>query len=646
MAERRMAWAVTTTASRWTRLGALMLAAWLSGCQGTAPGESGGQAASQDGHVADMQSILDAQRARQALPGRAHYERACAMCHEGQVAKAPHREMLSLMTPEAILGSMTGGLMRTQASALEDGERQQLAEYLGGRALAAQTAADLPRCTDGQALDRSVPLAAVNWGLTPDNRRALPALAASRASALALDTDWAVAFPGANRVRSQPLVYGGVLYVGSHGGAVYALDAASGCQIWRYDAGAEVRTGFAVSASEPGGPSPTLYFGDVVGMAYGIDAATGAARFQTRVDDHPNATVTGTPSLWENLLYVPVSALEVSLAVDPTYPCCTFRGSVVALDAATGEIRWKTHTIPEVPTQQSVNSAGTPMYGPSGAVIWNSPAIDAARGQLYVGTGENMSSPGTSTSDAIFAMDLASGAVRWFWQATQNDVWNTACDTDSPASCPPENGPDFDFGAAVILAPGNDGRDRVLAGQKSGMVHALDPDTGAVLWQSRVGRGGIQGGVHFGMAAAAGRVFVPVTDMNDGREYAHPPKPGVHALDISTGEPLWYAGWPDACAGRAYCHPGVSQAITVAGGQVYAGGMDGLVRGYDVDSGELVFELDTTQPFPVLGGGTSQGGSLGGGAGPIAAGGRLYLSSGYGLYNHMPGNLLLALKAR
>ena len=235
--------------------------------------------------------------------------------------------------------------------------------------------------------------------------------------------------------------------------------------------------------------------------------------WRDRPDDHHSATITGTPALFAGRLYVPVSSLEVALAVDPKYECCKERGWVAAYDAASGKLLWKTPSIAQTPVVQSQNRSGTDMYGPSGATIWNTPTIDGPRHQLYVGTGENMSSPATQTSDAIMAMDLDTGHVKWTYQATINDVWNTACDTLTNDSCPPEKGPDFDFGAGTLLFTPAAGKQLVIGGQKSGDVHALDPDTGALVWKTRVGRGGIQGGVHFGMAANATTVFVPITDM-------------------------------------------------------------------------------------------------------------------------------------
>jgi polyvinyl alcohol dehydrogenase (cytochrome) len=345
-------------------------------------------------------------------------------------------------------------------------------------------------------------------------------------------------------------------------------------------------------------------------------------------------------------LLIPVSSLEVSLAVNPQYACCTFRGSVLAVDASTGEHLWQRYTIEEPPTVQKQNAVGVDMIGPSGAVIWNSPAIDRARNQLYVGTGENMSSPATRTSDALMAMDITTGKVNWVFQATANDAWNTACDTTTPENCPEENGPDYDFGAATILVNGTAAGDLVIGGQKSGFVHALNPDTGALVWQTRVGRGGIQGGVHFGMAAAHGKIFVPISDMADGRTYPDPERPGMHALDASTGKILWSAIHVDECKGRSFCHPGISQVPTVIGNVVVAGAMDGIVRGYDVDSGEEVWRLDSTESFATILGEPTRGGSFGGAAGPVAFNGLLLLSSGYGIYNHMPGNLLLALQPK
>ena len=596
------------------------------------------------------QSNLEMVRARQAMPGRPIYETACASCHEGAVKKAPHRDMIGLMPPEAILRSMEEGIMQAEASGLTPDERVQVAEFLAGVAMGTVAATDLPACGDEvPSPDFSTAPDVINWGLEPTNTRHIPAAKAglSAEQLPALKPRMAIRFPSANRARSQPTFAGNTILVGSHSGKVYALDQESGCAHWSYQASSEVRTGivFGRLAGDQEAPLTFAFFGDLLGHVYAVNASTGEELWRQRADDHPNTTITGTPSLHEGVLYTPVSSLEVNLGLDPYYECCTFRGSVAAYDAATGELLWQTFTIDEPAVVQYQNRAETNMWGPSGAVIWNSPAIDAKRNQLYVATGENMSSPATLTSDAIFAMALDDGAVNWVFQATANDVWNTACDTENDHSCPPEGGPDFDFGAATMLLTASDGQELVIGGQKSGIVHAVNPDDGSVVWQTRVGRGGIQGGVHFGMAAAGDRLFVPMSDMADGREYDTPDRPGMHALDIRTGEILWSSLNPDACKGRDFCHPGVSQAVTAANGLVYAGAMDGVLRVHDAETGEVLWELDSTQEFTAITGETTHGGSFGGAAGPIIHQGELAFSSGYGIYNHMAGNLLLVLSA-
>ena len=550
------------------------------------------------------QQYADIRAAKEALPGKAHYDRACIACHGGAVKKAPHREMIGLMTPESVLHTMTKGVMRDEAQSLTAQEKREVAEYISGVKLGGELTS-LPICKNKNATIASS--SSINWGMQPENTRTISTEASgiSSTNITNLATKWAIAFPDSSRVRSQPTFAGNQIFVGSHGGIVYSLDREEGCASWAYRASAEVRTGITYLASDS---HPRIFFGDVIGNVYGVNANTGEKIWRTRADDHPNATITGTPSLNNNLLYVPVSSLEVSLPINPDYACCTFRGSVTAIDATTGEIRWKTYTIEEEPTVTGQNSVGTNIIGPSGAVVWNSPSIDVINNQLYVGTGENMSSPASLTSDAMLAMDLDTGKLNWAFQATANDVWNSACDTTTPENC---------------------------------------PDDGSLVWQTRVGRGGIQGGIHFGIAASGETLLIPISDMSDGRSYPTPDRPGMHALDANTGELLWSTLHEDRCDGRAHCHPGISQVPTVIGDLVIAGSMDGVARAYSIDTGTIIWELDTSeQKFTSTLGTLTKGGSMSGGAGPVANDGLLLLSSGYSLYNHMPGNLLLALELK
>ncbi len=591
-----------------------------------------------------IQALNEARSADETLPGRAHYERACAACHDGAVKKAPHKDMIGLMTPEAILTALTSGLMQAEAATLSEPERREVAEYLAGAELGS-VVVDLPVCGADVQFNALGPLEVANWGMSAGNHRYQPSTQVSENNIASLAPAWAVKFPGANRVRSQPAVAGGLLFVGSHNGKVYALDRQTGCQVWAFQASGEVRTGIVVKPWSDNATTTTLFFGDVLGNVYGLNARDGNLLWRLRADEHPNATITASPVLAGDDLVIPISSLEVTQAVNPEYACCTFRGSVLAVDSTTGEELWRRYSIEEVPTAHAKNPVGTDIIGPSGAVIWNSPAVDEARKQIYFGTGENMSSPATKTSDAIFAVNFETGDVAWTFQATENDAWNTACDTDTPENCPEEDGPDFDFGAAVLLVNSSAHGDLVVGGQKSGLVHALKPDTGEVVWQTRVGRGGIQGGIHFGMAAAGDRLFVPISDMADGRTYPDPDRPGMHAVDLNTGAILWSQIHEDRCNGRSFCHPGISQAASVVGDLVIAGSMDGVARAYRVSDGEVVWELDTTQSFESISGELTEGGSFGGAAGPIAFDDYLVLSSGYDIYNHMRGNLLLVLRA-
>jgi polyvinyl alcohol dehydrogenase (cytochrome) len=597
----------------------------------------------------DAAPRFDQKTTDEAHPGEPLFNQYCGNCHLGQVAKAPHKMFLQMMAPDAIYAALDVGIMRTHAERLNDAQKQQVATYLGGAHPVSTARA--PRCTgDAAKFDASRGPAASGWGLAPGNTRHLGADAAGLTAAdlPGLELKWAFAFPNAQRARSQPAVAYGAVYVGSQDGTVHALDEETGCLRWTFRAPAEVRTGIVVEspdAAQRRADPPLLFFADLLARVYAVDAFTGALRWSFKADDHPNATITGAPTLHDGTLYVPVSSLEVTSAADPAYECCTFRGSVVALDALTGALRWKSHTIPTPPKAVGRTRAGARVLAPSGAPVWNSPSIDAKRGLLYVGTGENYSSPANDTSDALIAFRLADGAMAWHAQKTKNDAWNVACMLPDNPNCPPENGPDVDFGSGVMVFNDSTRGDLLLAGQKSGMVYAVDPEQrGKIVWGSRVGRGGIQGGVHFGMATDGERLYVPVSDMkdeHDGRMHTEPSRAGIYALDPRTGRTLWGTPADDVCAGRQFCDPGISAAITSIPGAVLAGHMDGRLRAYEAATGKVLWEVDTTREWKTVSGEVARGGSFGGGAGPMVANGRLYAVSGYGLYFHMPGNVML-----
>lgn len=580
--------------------------------------------------------------------GESLYRQHCEQCHGGTVEKAPPISLLQIMSPGSILRAMEQGVMQSQAAGMSDAERRTLAEHLTGQALASgQTTPPAPLCEGPHAsFDFAAQPDTRGWGVTHDNRRYFDAdITSLKAADLpGLSLRWAFAFPEAIRARSQPATAGGSLFVGSQNGTVYALDQETGCIRWTFSTVAEVRTAIVVAPwREDQEAHPLLYFGDLVGNIYAVDAVTGQQAWRDRPDDHPSLTLTAAPVLHGDRLYVPMSALEVTAAADPAYACCTFRGGVAAYDAKSGEKLWVGYTIDQPPRVVGKNAVGTDRIAPSGAPIWGTPTIDAKRGVMYVGTGENYSSPANDTSDAILALSLEDGRIVWRQQMTVGDAWNMGCETEEKINCPPENGPDYDFGAATILATTAAGRDIVLAGQKSGEVFGLDPDDrGKILWRQKLGRGGIQGGVHFGMAVDGDTLYVPMSDFDGGPRWPGEPKPGMYAVELGSGKVKWFTPAKDICAGREFCQPGISAPASAIPGAVVAGAMDGWLRAYDSESGRIIWAFDTAVPHETLGGGRATGGSIGGGAGPVFKGDMMFVNSGYGIYFHMPGNVLLA----
>src|SRR5262249_37223114 len=144
-----------------------------------------------------------------------------------------------------------------------------------------------------------------------------------------------------------------------------------------------------------------LYFGDQKSNVAAVDAETGALLWKTKVEDHPLSRITGSPILYRDRLYVPVSSIEETTGRDAKYECCKFRGSLVALDAYTGKVLWKSFTVQEEPRPFKQNSAGTQMFGPAGGAIWSAPTIDLKRKLIYVATGNSYTDVPTRHSDAI-----------------------------------------------------------------------------------------------------------------------------------------------------------------------------------------------------------------------------------------------------
>jgi polyvinyl alcohol dehydrogenase (cytochrome) len=573
-------------------------------------------------------------------PGKNLFAENCAGCHNGGVPKAPQQVWLEMLAPDAILAAMNGGIMRQQAAKLSTKERLQIAEYLVRTPLANYQPPRPPPMCDAQraGFDVASPPAQIGWG--HDNRRFTPVSVAglTENEVPTLKLKWAMAYPGAIRARSQPAVGWGAIFVGSPDGTVYALDLESGCTKWRFRATAEVRTAIVIDPA-----NKRLYFGDVLARAYALDAMTGKLLWQSKVDDHGNATITGTPTLGGGQLFVPVSSLEVTAAADPKYACCTFRGAVVALDPATGKQWWKHYSVIATPTAHDKTKSGTLIIGPSGAPVWNSPTYDAMTNRLYFGSGENYSSPADGNSDAVIAVDARTGKRVWTTQLTAGDAWNVGCMMGNE-NCPKENGPDLDVASSVMIISVGGGRRIIVAGQKSGDVYGLDLASGKPVWKTTIGHGGTQGGVHFGMAAQGRLVYVPLNDMadtRDGRVYDSKKRgAGIHGVDAATGKLFWSTLADNVCGNRANCDPGISSAITAIPGVVFAGHLDGRFRAYQGRSGKLLWSVDTTKNVKTISGEMAHGGGMSG-PGPVISSGHVVVNSGYGLYYHSPGNLLM-----
>ena len=601
-----------------------------------------------------------------AQEGSAVYSRNCASCHDGGVGRAPQAAALIQMSPENVQFALKSGTMATQGRGLTPAEILAVSEFVTGKVAGAVTVAP-PVANAATCPDAGPPLSQANaqprwngWGVDSSNHRFQPASMAqlSADDVPRLKLKWAFGFPGDTRAFAQPTVMGGRIFVGSQGRRVYSLNASSGCTYWATEVDFAVRS--AITVSWQGGRW-TAFFGDQHANAYAADAITGKILWKTRVSDHPAAIITGGPTLFEGRLYVPVSSGEEVTGASPDYSCCRFRGSVAALDAGTGKTIWQSFTIPEEPKATRKNQQGVQLYGPSGAAVWGAPTIDAAKRAVYVTTGDSYSDPPAGTSDAFVAFDLNTGKLLWSRQVTAGDAYTIACGNPATAAnCPQAKGPDFDFGSSPLLVNLPNGHRALIAGQKSGVVHAVDPDQqGEILWQTRVGRGTSLGGVQWGPAADIENLYVAVSDVGFRRvtadtagvrqgplgAFALDPKAGggLFALKLATGEQVWAAA-PAGCGDRAGCSPAQSAAVSVIPGVVFSGALDGHLRAYSTSDGHVVWDVDTARVYQGVNGVSATGGSIDG-PGPVIVGGMLYVNSGYGMFGGAPGNALLAFSA-
>jgi polyvinyl alcohol dehydrogenase (cytochrome) len=559
------------------------------------------------------------------------------------------------MGPMKVLTSIESGVMKAQAEGLSSADRHALVGYITYPAPKVTPAPASAFC-DASAPPRIRTATVresvsqwIRWGVDLQNTRFQNAAAAGLTAAdlPKLKLKWAFGLGETSAARAQPSIDGRQLFVGSEAGTVYSLDARTGCIYWTFQAEGSV-------TAAPSIASGSLYFGDQRANAYALDASTGKLQWKVHLDDHFAARVTAASLLYKNVLYVPIASFEEVLPLSPSYECCTFRGSVVALNAATGARIWKTYTIAQAPQPTKVSKSKAQLRGPSGASIWSAPTYDEKRDAIYVATGNNYSDPPTETSDAVLALSRKTGEILWSKQLTSKDADNSGCSSPFKTNCPDSNGPDFDFGQSPILVSLGDGHRALVIGQKSGMAHGLDPDRqGEILWQTRVGQGGPLGGSQWGSAADRENMYVAVSDLSitgivldktaaEGYRLTVNSKQGggLFALKLGTGEKVWSAT-PPPCGDRARCSPAQSAPVTVIPGVVFSGSLDGHLRAYSTATGEVVWDMDTAREYDTVNGQKARGGSLDA-AGAVIVGGMLYVNSGYGQWGGMPGNVLLA----
>ena len=576
--------------------------------------------------------------------GFAIFQQRCLGCH-GNVAfeKATAPAALREMTPERILESLATGVMKSVGDTLTAEQRRLVSESVAGRLIGTSVNGDaraMPNvCATNPPFTGVLAGPSWNgWGADVSNTRFQPARAAALDAAQVpkLKLKWAFGFPNGTSVYGQPTVVGGRVFIGTDTGYLYSIDAKSGCVYWSFLTKSGVRNAPTVAPiARQGGERLAVYFGDLKANVYAVDARTGAEIWTTHVDDHYTARVTGAPTFHDGRLYVPISSWEEFSARTVEYPCCTSRGAVAALDANSGRQIWKTFVI-EQPKPVRKNSKGVQLWAPAGASVWNSPTVDSKRHTIYFGTGDATTYPAAKTSDAVMALDMNTGALKWSFQVHENDSFLVGCVGETRTeNCPQTQGPDWDIPASVVLRDVPGGGSVLLVGTKPGDILALDPDNGGALkWRmnangAAAGNGPLppgarRNGVQWGFAADERTAYFGLTGAT------------VVAVDIRTGAKKWEVHPAGADARISY-----GSATTAIPGVIFQGGSDGKLLALSTADGATIWEFDTNREFDAINKVAARGGSITA-PGPTVAGGMVFVGSGYSVIGGIAGNVLLA----
>ena len=569
------------------------------------------------------------------------FQTRCAVCHlNPTVDRAVPAALIREMTPERIYESLMTGSMKEQSQGISDVQKRRIAEFMSGRPLGsskAGSAKDMPnKCRNNPAMTDPAAGAGWNgWGNDNSNTRFQAGVSArlTASDVPKLKLKWSFGFPTGETSNSQPTVVAGRVFAGSDNGFIYSLDAATGCVYWSYEGGSIVRGSLTVGpVSGQGNARYAVYYGDGHANILAVNAQDGTMLWKTKVDSHVVARITAGLRVYNGKVFVPVSSSEEFSSGTPDYPCCTSRGSLVALDANTGNIVWKTWVVPGDLKPTKIQTNGVVLYAPGGGGVWNSPTIDPARNAVYISTGDATTAPAPNTTDGIMAMDINSGKVLWAYQADQNDVFMGGCNGPVKSeACPSPMGPDLDIGNSPILKTLPGGKRVLLVGTKQGHIIAIDPDdNGKLLYrvlattgQAVAERGGVGGNIVWGGAA------------DDQNVYYGAGAAGLVAFRFATGEKLW-AFKPPADGGA------LGAAPTAIPGVVFEGSSNGHLYAVSTADGKQIWEFNTSQELPTVNQVPAHGGAISV-SGPVITGGMVFISSGYAITSGASGgNLLLA----
>lgn len=598
-------------------------------------------------------------------PGASVYEKSCASCHDNsELTKAPSRETMARLTPGHITNALMTGIMIPQAVGLSSKDVSDVSNYLASAGAQDDSWTTAMKCPSSRAtpkLDAAPTVATFGFDIT-NTRRLDPAKVGLAGKDLStLDVAWTVAFPNAITMRSQAAVVGSTLFVpvGESNNRLFAFDIsdnAKPCIQWIYEGDQTLRTSAGFGTRQDG--KKVVLVGDIGGFVHMIDAMNGKELWAAHMGLFAGSISTGTPVLVGDKVIAPSSQFEIMVAAQDSHECCKIHGGVVALDAMTGKRAWEAHTMEDAKPLRD-RGDGQMIWGPSGAPVWNSPSIDLKRNLLYVGTGEANSAPAHPNTNAIIAFDMKDGSIKWSHQATADDVYNVGCGPRGGAlNCAKEDETvyrDVDFGASTILATAPNGQELVLAGQKSGTVWAMNPDTGKVVWRRDIGTGGAMGGVHWGLAVDDTHVFAPISNAGrpiPGQDVPDTIKPGLYAVNLNDGSIDWTFHVSGDCTAeqakfvtRCKSLYGLSGAPTVIGDYVITGGLDGRVYVLERKTGKLVWEYSTARAYQTINGVPGNGAAVDN-ASIVAANGLIILNSGYGLFGQGAGNVMIALKPK